>query len=75
MNMNDSTDIENRIRTVVINTLEISNDQYSEELTAGDIPEWDSLGHLGGSLSSQGFPMIAQSLISASFGIHFGTIL
>ena len=36
---------------------------------------WDSLGHLGGPLNPQGCPVIALSLILASFWSHFGTIL
>ena len=46
MNTTGTTDIETRIRTVVCQTFEISEDQCCEDLTAGDIPEWDSLGHL-----------------------------
>ena len=34
-----------------------------------------SLGHLGGTLSPQGCPKIAQSLILAPFRTHVGTIL
>ena len=38
--------IEPKLKRIVIETLKISEVAYSEELTAGDIPEWDSIGHV-----------------------------
>ena len=38
--------MEERIRRVVIEILKIKESDYSEELTAGDIPEWDSIAHV-----------------------------
>jgi acyl carrier protein len=40
------SDIEPKLKRIVIETLKISEAAYSEELTAGDIPEWDSIGHV-----------------------------
>jgi len=37
--------IEDQVRSIVINTLRIEDSVYDEDLTAGDIPEWDSLAH------------------------------
>jgi len=38
--------IDARLRKVFCETLHVSPDVYDEELSAGDIPEWDSLGHV-----------------------------
>ncbi|MEM9227301.1 MAG: acyl carrier protein [Verrucomicrobiota bacterium] len=38
--------IESEIKTLVLEQLKISEEPYSEELMAGDIPEWDSLAHV-----------------------------
>ena len=38
--------IEDEIKTVVVNQLKIDESVYNEDLAAGDIPEWDSLGHV-----------------------------
>jgi acyl carrier protein len=35
-----------RIQRMVCETLRISPDRYSEDLEAGSIPEWDSLGQV-----------------------------
>ncbi|MEO0794232.1 MAG: acyl carrier protein [Verrucomicrobiota bacterium] len=35
-----------KLRTVVIEQLKIDPSVYSEDLGAGDIPEWDSLAHM-----------------------------
>ena len=34
------------IKALIAQTLNISVDQISEELSYGDMPEWDSLGHM-----------------------------
>ena len=38
--------IEARLKQIVLETLKIEDGQYSEELAAGDVPQWDSLSHL-----------------------------
>ena len=38
--------MEDRIKKVVCDTLKIDEPTYSVELAAGDIAEWDSLGHV-----------------------------
>ena len=38
--------IEDRVKDVVITTLKIRPEQYSPDLAAGDLPQWDSLGHV-----------------------------
>ena len=38
--------IEDRIKNVVVGTLRIPDDSYAVDLAAGDITEWDSLGHV-----------------------------
>jgi len=38
--------MQDRLRAVVIQELKIEPETYSEDLGAGDIPEWDSLAHM-----------------------------
>ncbi len=38
--------IENDIRDIVSRVLKLRPGEYSEELAAGDLPQWDSLGHV-----------------------------
>lgn len=38
--------MEDRIQRIVIATLKIKESDYDEDLAAGDIPEWDSIGHV-----------------------------
>ena len=38
--------MEERIKKVVCETLKIDESAFSVELAAGDIAEWDSLGHV-----------------------------
>lgn len=38
--------MEEKLRDLIIAQLKIEPSQYSEELGAGDIPEWDSLAHM-----------------------------
>ncbi len=38
--------VEEQIRVLVIETLKISPDLYSEDLTAEDIPQWDSIANI-----------------------------
>lgn len=43
--MEEST-INDKLKTIVIETLKISASDYSDDLAAGDIPQWDSIGHV-----------------------------
>jgi acyl carrier protein len=38
--------IEHAIQRLVVETLKIDDHVYTEDLAAGDIPEWDSLAHI-----------------------------
>lgn len=38
--------IEQEVKQVVLQSLRIAESEYSLELAAGDIPEWDSLAHV-----------------------------
>lgn len=35
-----------KLKQIVIDTLKITEAEYSEDLTAGDHPQWDSIGHV-----------------------------
>lgn len=38
--------IELKVKEIIISVLNITEDQYSDELAIGDIPEWDSVNHV-----------------------------
>jgi acyl carrier protein len=38
--------MEAEIKQIVCDTLKIDESQYNEDLGAGDIPQWDSIGHV-----------------------------
>lgn len=38
---------EQRFRTIVIDSLQITNAQFRPDLRLGDLEEWDSVAHLG----------------------------
>jgi acyl carrier protein len=38
--------ISDRVRATVLFSLKIRESQYNEDLSAGDVPEWDSFGHI-----------------------------
>ena len=38
--------IDEKLKTIVVETLQIQVSDYNEELAAGDIPQWDSIGHV-----------------------------
>ena len=38
--------LDEKLKDVVCRTLKITADRYNDDLAAGDIPEWDSLGHV-----------------------------
>ena len=42
----DSNMIDDKIKTIVCKTLSIPETTYNLELSAGDIPAWDSIGHV-----------------------------
>ena len=41
-----SSEIKQRVFKLVSDVLMVSIDKIHEDLTVGDIPEWDSLGHV-----------------------------
>lgn len=42
----NSTQIDEKLRMIVIEVLKIPAADYHEDLTAGDHPQWDSIGHV-----------------------------
>jgi acyl carrier protein len=38
--------LEKELKRIVVETLKIQESDYHEDLTAGDIPAWDSIGHV-----------------------------
>jgi acyl carrier protein len=38
--------VDTQLKDVVVSTLEISPELYSDSLSLGDCPLWDSLGHM-----------------------------
>lgn len=38
--------IEAKIKSIVLETLKIKESEYHEDLAAGDLPAWDSIGHV-----------------------------
>lgn len=40
------SDIEIKLKQIVVTTLKIPESDYNEDLTAGQHPQWDSLGHV-----------------------------
>ena len=38
--------LDERLKTIVLETLKISATEYHEDLAAGDHPQWDSVGHV-----------------------------
>lgn len=43
---NVNMDLLDKIRNVVAEVLQVSIDEITADLTFGDIPQWDSLGHM-----------------------------
>lgn len=41
-----SPDIDSKLKQIVVQTLKISDADYTEDLAAGDHPQWDSIGHV-----------------------------
>ena len=42
----NNTSINNKVKQIIISVLDINEDDYSDELAIGDIPEWDSINHV-----------------------------
>lgn len=40
------SDLNTKLKTIVITTLKIQESDYHDDLTAGDLPQWDSIGHV-----------------------------
>jgi acyl carrier protein len=38
--------VEHKLKQIVLEVLKIDAAQYDEDLAAGDLPEWDSIGHV-----------------------------
>lgn len=38
--------LDEKLKQIVIGTLKIPEADYNEDLTAGDHPQWDSIGHV-----------------------------
>jgi len=38
--------INEQVKQIIISVLNIAEDQFSDELAIGDIPEWDSINHI-----------------------------
>ena len=38
--------IDEKLKSIVVDTLQIQVSDYNEDLAAGDIPQWDSIGHV-----------------------------
>ncbi len=47
------------IKELIARSLDVSNDQITEDLSYGDLPEWDSLGHMN-----------IMMALEEEFGIH-----
>lgn len=41
-----SIKLEDKVKAIIISVLNISEDQYADDLAIGDIPEWDSVNHV-----------------------------
>ena len=42
----NTAQLDEKLKQIVIATLKIPEADYSEDLTAGDHPQWDSIGHV-----------------------------
>lgn len=39
-------ELEKKVIKIIAESLEVSEDQFTEDTAIGDIPEWNSLGHI-----------------------------
>jgi acyl carrier protein len=46
MDSNTTAALETRVRELVAGALQVSPDEVTPELAFGDLPQWDSLGHM-----------------------------
>ncbi len=44
--MNSSQELQNRIQAIVADSIQVPLDMVTADLAFGDIPQWDSLGHM-----------------------------
>lgn len=44
--MKSSQELRNQIRAIVADSIQVPIEMVSDDLAFGDIPEWDSLGHM-----------------------------
>lgn len=42
----NGTSINNKVKQIIISVLGIHEDDFTDELAIGDIPEWDSINHV-----------------------------
>ena len=40
------SELDSKVRTIFCNTLKVEESVFNEDLAAGDIPQWDSIGHV-----------------------------
>lgn len=59
MQLDQRQSIDKRIQTLLVNALQVPPDQVSNDLQFGDLPQWDSMGH-----------MEVMILLEAEFGIE-----
>jgi acyl carrier protein len=46
MDADKTTSLDERVRKLLAESFQISPEEISQDLKFGDIPEWDSLGHM-----------------------------
>jgi acyl carrier protein len=62
--MNTGTNIKEQVKTILAEALEVSTADITDDLAIGDLPQWDSMGH-----------MTVISLLEERFGIEVSTDL
>ncbi len=43
---NSHSDLDQKVRALIVKTFELSNDEAGSELRFGSVPGWDSIGHV-----------------------------
>jgi len=46
MNLNEKTALIERVRALLADVFQVSPDEVTPQLAFGDLPQWDSLGHM-----------------------------
>jgi citrate synthase len=59
MDTNQTTKVDERIQTLLVEALQVPPDQVTPDLQFGDLPQWDSMGH-----------MEIMILLESSFGVE-----